>query len=119
MSSKRCIAIKALWREDHPEGFGIEFLGYSEGSLDLAVEKIDELVIQIAETDHEKDPHMIIEYFTWVGKNKEFLGAVERMQALTMVAYAEEQGLMQSDEYNGMVYVYEQDGMLIVDRKDR
>jgi hypothetical protein len=118
MSGKRCIAIKALWRDNYEDGFGIEFIGYDEDSLNRAVEKIDELVVQIAATDSKKDACDINEYFAWVGKHKDELDPVQRMQALTMVAYAEEQGLIQSDEYNGMLYVYEQDGVFIVDRKD-
>ena len=122
---RACIAISALWRSDQPDGFMLEMkANFDQGqtSLDVEMDMLDQLVMMLAELQPSaKESH---EYLCRMAQRPEVQhpekDRVACFEIMAAVAYAEEAGHLQSDEYNGMLYVYhtDADGVFVA-RKDQ
>jgi hypothetical protein len=74
-------------------------------------------IIHVAEAKNTKDD--MLEFLTHMSQNKP-TDIVEQIYILATIAYMEENGMLHSDEYNGIVYMYiENDGEATVERFDQ
>jgi|ERR1019366_7858988 hypothetical protein len=117
-SDRRCVYIAGYWQNDRQGGLSLS-CSTPEGEDDLGdlPELLDMAIIRVAGIDATKNE--FIEFMTHMSQNKT-TDIAEQIWILATIAYMEESGMLVSDEYNGIVYMYiENDGEATVERFDQ
>ena len=106
-SRRRCIAIAGYWRNDQSDGLNITIEDHeSGGGLDEMLELLDRVVLTHAEASPSLSQMLDCLKHQATQKSDD---PVEKIFTLGMIAYMEESGILESDEYNGMLYIYHDD----------